>query len=288
MSNRTGPAPGGPLAASLLAAALAFSFVPAASAGDEEGCLGCHGLEGFASRPGGGRVRPLAISAERFSASVHGPLGCRDCHADISSIPHPEAAADVNCGQPCHVGAGKEGKEYSHEALYWEYTASVHGSQKTRKVACLVCHPAPAVAADPDQRRDKMQEVRQCAACHRESPKVLAWFDDVHFLALARGNRLAPSCPDCHTDHRVWPPAAKESSVNARRLADTCGKGAIPGGTRGCHAGAGEGAVRGAGMNLLPLGRHDRPARPGLATLLFGLMLAGLAARAGLGFLRRR
>ena len=37
-------------------------------------------------------------------------------------------------------------------------------------------------------------------------------------LALAGGNRRAPSCPDCHSAHRVRPAAATESTVNRRHL----------------------------------------------------------------------
>jgi nitrate/TMAO reductase-like tetraheme cytochrome c subunit len=272
----------GRLAAGALVAVFALAAGPGvAAAGDEEGCLGCHGLEGFAVRAGGA-VRALTIAPEPLAASAHGQVSCRDCHAEIAAIPHEEPRP-VGCGQACHSGS-KAGKDYSHEALYWEYAASVHG---VKKIPCLRCHPAPALTGDAG--RDKRAEARQCAACHRAHPVVQGWFGDVHFAALARGDARAPSCPDCHTAHRVWPKSAPQSSVSPRRLAETCGRGALATGQEWpCHGQLGESAVAGAAMNPLPPGGRRRGAGLPLATALFGALLAGLVCRAGIGWLTRR
>jgi len=255
-----------------------------ALAGDEEGCLDCHGLAGFAVRDAG-KVRALGIDSARFDASVHGAIGCRECHADIASLPHGEHR-DVGCGQPCH-GQSSGGREFSHEGLYWEYAASAHGSARSRKIGCLVCHPSPERKESAE--RDKLEEARQCAACHRGSPKVSAWFSDRHFLALAGGNRRAPSCPDCHSAHRVRPAAAPEATVNRKRLAETCSNGALGTGGKGaCHGTLGEAAVVGASMNPLPRGRTGK-APLSLALTVIGFALAaGLVMRAGVGLVRKR
>jgi hypothetical protein len=265
-------------------AAVVF-FVPGpAAAGDEEGCTDCHGLPGLAVRDAG-KDRSLGIDAGRFGASMHGDLGCRECHADIASIPHGEHR-DVGCGQSCH-GLGPGGKEYSHEGLYWEFTASAHGSARSRKVGCLLCHPSPERRETAE--RDKLAEASQCAACHRGSPMVAAWFSDRHFLALAGGNRRAPSCPDCHSSHRVRPASAPESTVNRKRLAETCSNGATGTGRKGaCHGALGESGVAGASMNPLPRGRAGRNLLSFVMTLLAGLLAAGLVVRAGVGLARGR
>jgi hypothetical protein len=255
-----------------------------APAGDEEGCLGCHGLPGFALRDDGG-ARQLAIDTDRLDASAHGDLGCRDCHAEIASIPHGEQR-DVGCGQPCHRQE-KGGKEYSHEGLYWEYAASVHGSSRSRKIGCLLCHPSPERRETAE--RDKLEEVRRCASCHRDHPRVRAWFSDRHFLELAGGNRRAPSCPDCHSAHRVRPAAASESTVNGRRLAATCANGALGGDRRSaCHGPLGEAAVAGASMNPLPRGGLGKDPLARALVLLAGALVAGLVVRAGVGLTRGR
>ena len=255
-----------------------------AAAGDEEGCLDCHGLAGFAVRDAG-KVRALGIAAGRFDASAHGDVGCRECHADIASIPHGEHR-DVGCGQPCH-GQSTGGREYSHEGLYWEYTASAHGSARSRKIGCLVCHPSPERRETAE--RDKLEEARQCASCHRGSPMVAAWFSDRHFLALAGGNRRAPSCPDCHSAHRVRPASAPESTVNRKHLAETCSNGALGTGRKGaCHGALGESGVAGASMNPLPRGRTGKDPLALVLTLLAGALAAGLVVRAGIGLARGR
>ena len=265
-------------------AAVVSAFPRLAAAGDEEGCLDCHGLAGFAVRDAG-KVRALGIDAVRFDASVHGEIGCRECHADIASIPHG-GHREVGCGQPCH-GQSAGGREFSHEALYWEYTASAHGSSRSRKIGCLVCHPTPERSETAE--RDKLEEVRQCASCHKASPMVAAWFSAGHFLALAAGNRRAPSCPDCHSAHRVRPAAAAESTVNRKRLADTCSNGALAAGRKGaCHGALGESGVAGAAMNPLPRSRTGKDPLSLVLTLLAGALAAGLVVRAGVGLARGR
>jgi len=265
-------------------AALVLAVAGTAAGGDEEGCLDCHGLAGLAVRDAG-KVRALGIGARSADASMHGELGCRECHADIASIPHGEHR-DVGCGQSCH-GQSKDGREFSHEGLYWEYTASAHGSARSRKIGCLVCHPSPERRDTAE--RNKLEEARRCASCHRENPLVRDWFSDRHFLALVGGNRLAPSCPDCHSSHRVRPAAAPESAVNRARLADTCSNSALATGRRGaCHGALGEPAVSGAAMNLYPRGRKGSDPLSLVLTLLAGTLLAGLVVRAGIGLARGR
>jgi len=255
-----------------------------ATAGDEEGCLDCHGRPGFAVREAG-KVRALGLDVGRFAATRHGEIGCRDCHADIASIPH-SAQRDVGCGQPCH-GQSVGGREFSHEGLYWEYTASAHGGARSRKIACLVCHATPGRRENVE--RDKLEEARQCAACHKEDPMVVAWFSDRHFLALAGGNERAPSCPDCHSAHGVRPAATPESTVNRKRLVETCSNGAIGTGRKGaCHGSLTESGVAGASMNPLPRRRTGKDPLSFVLTLLAGALTAGLVARAGVGLARGR
>lgn len=272
------------LMAAAACAAIALAAPGLAVAGDEEGCLDCHGLPGLAVRERGAS-RALAVEPRRFDASSHGDLGCRDCHADIASIPHGEPR-DVGCGQPCH-GLGAGGKEVSHEALYWEYTASAHGGARSRKIGCLVCHPSPERRESGE--RDKLEEARQCAACHRGNPGVMAWFSDRHFLALSGGNQRAPSCPDCHSSHRVRPAAEAESPVSRQRLAGTCSNGALGAGRKGlCHGALDEAGVAGASMNPLPRGRVGKDPIALVLVLLAGALASGLVVRAAVGLARGR
>lgn len=76
------------------------------------------------------------------------------------------------------------------------------------KLACEDCHT-------------KTGEVPQCRPCHFENyTKTL---DSVHQQAVARGDRTAPVCVDCHGSHDVKKAAAQRTAVS-----QTCAK---------CHAG---------------------------------------------------
>jgi len=270
--------------AALFVVVAALAAPGSAAAGDEEGCLDCHGLAGFAVREAGA-VRPLGIDAAAYAGSMHGDVGCRECHADIASIPHGERR-DAGCGQPCHARS-VGGKDYSHEALYWEYAASAHGGARSRKIGCLLCHPTPERGGSAE--RDKLAEARRCASCHRGNPRVAAWFSDRHFLALAGGNQRAPSCPDCHSAHRARPTAAPESTVNPARLAETCANGARGNDRTGaCHGVLGESKVVGATMSPLPRGRSGKDPLGLMLTLIAGALAVGLVVRAGVGLARGR
>ena len=283
MWNSTRPALRSAAAAALVLAGLLAAPRPA-RCGDQEGCLGCHGLAGLAIREGAA-ARALALDVEAFDLSAHGELGCRECHVDIASIPHGETR-EVGCGTPCHAQS-VGGRPYSHERLYWEYAASSHGRPGARRISCVVCHPAPARREDGG--RDKPGEARRCAACHRGSARVLAWFSDRHALSLAAGNGRAPSCPDCHGSHGVRGASAPESPVSPQRLAETCASGALAGGRKGgCHGGLKPAAAAGAGMSPLPARRGARGGLAAVLTFLAGAMLAGVVVRAGIGLARGR
>lgn len=254
-----------------------------ARGGDEEGCLDCHGLPGFAVRAGG-KVWSLWLDAASLDSSAHAEVGCRECHADIVSIPHGETR-EVGCGQPCHSRSA--GQPYSHEGLYWEYTASSHGRSRSPRIGCLVCHPEPGLREDGT--RDKLGEARRCSACHRGSPQVRAWFSDRHALALAAGSTRAPSCPDCHGAHGVRPVAAPESPVVAGRRTATCANGALAGEPKGgCHEALRQADAASAAMSPFP----RRPGRQGgigsVLTALAAFLIAGLVGRAGIGLARGR
>jgi hypothetical protein len=253
-----------------------------AAAIDEEGCYRCHGLDGFNSRSGS-EVRQLSIVPERFEASVHWPLNCRECHAEVAAIPHLGVDREVSCGHPCHQ-SDQAGNEYSHESLFWEFSTSAHGGIPEKRIACTFCHPAASLVEAG--RRDKLEEVRQCTSCHRRSIMVRRDFQDVHYRALAAGDRRAASCSDCHTVHRVKSSEDTESSTHRERMAETCGSGAMERG--GCHGALSPKAVRGAGMNpLVRDGRLVRGVTRGFSFVYWGLLL-GLLGRAGLGLLRKR
>jgi hypothetical protein len=58
----------------------------------DESCLACHGQPGMTSDKG----KSISIDPAKHAASVHGTLGCTDCHTVIKDYPHPAKVAKVN------------------------------------------------------------------------------------------------------------------------------------------------------------------------------------------------
>lgn len=264
-------------------AALLLSALPAAAA-DEEECYRCHGRPALAVRFGE-EVRRISISADFFESSVHALLNCRECHSDISAIPHPDAKRAVSCGQACHQ-RDATGKLYSHEPLFWEYSESVHGTVEDMAVGCTTCHPAGSLAELG--RRDLLHEAGECGSCHADSGHVRDYFASVHYLALAAGSRRAPACPDCHTSHRVHPAGSENSSLGKDAIADTCGGGAIPGAAGRCHEGVPKDSVAASPRAVLSAPGVRMGGLGWTFSALYWSLLVGLVFRAVIGMLKGR
>ena len=102
----------------------------------DQSCLACHGEAGMKSDKG----KSLFVDPAKHAASLHGVLGCTDCHTSIKEYPHPAKIAKVQCAT-CHE------EEATHAA------ASVHGAVD---VSCQSCH-------------GNVHEVtRGCATCARK------------------------------------------------------------------------------------------------------------------------
>ena len=132
---------------------------------------------------------------------------CSECHRD-----HPEVAGQTQFGTPFIVA----------------YENSVHGlallSGNPDAPSCTDCHGAHGVdranaAASPISRARITQT---CAQCHAEAATDL--HGSAHGVALARGNRDAPTCTDCHGEHNILHHLDPRAPVSARNLAQqVCG-----------------------------------------------------------------
>jgi hypothetical protein len=75
-------------------------------------CLACHNDRSLISMVQGRSVR-LYVGDQTFQNSVHGILGCTDCHTDIKSIPHASVLMKPACGS-CHSGEQAAYAESTH------------------------------------------------------------------------------------------------------------------------------------------------------------------------------
>jgi len=202
----------------------------AQSAPTNDVCLTCHG-EPDMRRANGTSV---TVDPKAFEHSVHSPLSCTDCHADLAKtedFPHPEKLAKVDCSS-CHDDPAKQ-------LLTSVHARRPHGNGPA--LACIDCHGPPhqiLPSSDPQSATNKLTIATTCGRCHGDSqapqgfrgPAVARSFSDsIHGEALIKaGLVVAPTCSDCHTSHRVVEKTSPESPVFGTNVPATCGK---------CHAG---------------------------------------------------
>lgn len=163
----------------------------------DQSCLACHVQAEMTS--GEGKI--VSIDPARHAASVHGILGCVDCHTTIKDYPHPAKVAKVRCST-CHAD----------EATY--VPNSVHSALGDG--ACLSCHGDPHEVATAAQMAPA-----KCAQCH--SDEVKEFRQSIHGRAAAAGDPDAPTCISCHGPvHQIQISRDAASLVAKKNLPDTC------------------------------------------------------------------
>lgn len=199
------------------ALAMASTFVAAAGQKDSD-CLDCHADITLSKTNAAGRQISLFVAVEKLKTSAHGTNTCVACHADLTDN-HPDdnvAAKPVDCRR-------------CHERQTESYGASVHGvalkQGRAESANCKDCHDShevlpPVSTASP---LHVSNQPKTCGQCHDKEAQDLA--DSVHGKALTAGVREAPTCTDCHSEHRIDALTGEEAS---RRLsAEVCSR---------CHA----------------------------------------------------
>ncbi|MGE0040556.1 MAG: cytochrome c3 family protein [Vicinamibacterales bacterium] len=186
-----------------------------------EDCLACHADETLTRANG----TPVTVSADTLGASIHGFLGCTDCHADLAAnpeLPHAETLAKVDCAT-CHDEPAST------------LAASVHhprpgGEEQTP--TCTSCHGTHDIrpSSDPASRTYPLNLPTTCATCHGGQHLVGprgevadSYEDSVHGRAIARSGLLvAANCGSCHGSHGILPASDPASRVNRANIAKTC------------------------------------------------------------------
>lgn len=212
-------------------------------------CTDCHaGADRVPHPPGMARPDCASCHEEEFSAlagSAHGRAGeaaalgaedCRSCHGpahallpgtDPASPVHSTRLADT-CGG-CHANPALA-RRFRLDAVrpLEAYRDSVHAravAEGNGGATCVSCHGAHSIlrASNPDSRVNRQRVADTCGACHARIAAV--YRTSVHAQALARDIREAPTCTDCHGEHRILSPGDKNSPVYATNIPRlTCGR----------------------------------------------------------------
>lgn len=193
----------------------------AADAIPDETCLLCHGEATLTKTAANGQVLKLYVDQAKHQASVHRAIGCAGCHADLTSD-HPDPqkiAKPVDCRR-CHAEQATT------------YSASVHGlaaargDSKTKVPGCTDCHGHHDILSrnSPAGPVYFANLTKTCGTCHDKPAAEVA--ASVHGQATAAGQHEAPTCIDCHGEHRILSLAG----LSPIKMAEiTCSK---------CHASA--------------------------------------------------
>jgi len=179
---------------------LAFSrATPAAAAAEpikNSACLECHEDKALTKTNAAGKEVSLFVDVAKLAASVHKTNTCASCHADITTE-HPDdqvPARPVNC-QQCH------------EKQSESYGASVHALALAKgqkgSATCSDCHGGHSILlpASPASPLYFARLAETCGACHEQVAKDVE--ESVHGKAVAAGHREAPTCTDCHSEHKI-------------------------------------------------------------------------------------
>lgn len=182
----------------------------------DSSCMDCHADKDLYKTNANGRAVSLFVDVDKIKASVHKTNTCVSCHSDITSK-HPDdeiAAKPINCAS-CH-------KDQSET-----YGASVHGLALAKGQAdsatCKDCHDTHSILPpnSPASPLHFSRLAETCGACHDQVAKEVE--ESVHGKALAKGHREAPTCTDCHSEHKIH--GLKNSTMQSS--ADMCSN---------CHA----------------------------------------------------
>lgn len=180
-------------------------------------CLECHADKTLVKTNAGGKEISLFVDAAKLAGSVHKTNNCVACHADIGAR-HPDddvPAKPVQCS-------------LCHEAQSESYGASVHGQALVhgRKDAatCADCHDSHNILppTSPASPLHFSRLAETCGACHDQEARDVE--TSVHGKAVASGHRDAPTCTDCHSEHKI---EELKSSSPLKISIDICSK---------CHA----------------------------------------------------
>jgi formate dehydrogenase gamma subunit len=163
-------------------------------------CLDCHSDKTLYKTNAAGKAIWLFVDEAKLGGSIHKTNSCASCHADIT-VKHPD---DNVPG------------------------ASVHGLARAGgnggSATCSDCHDGHTILppTSPESPLHWSRLAGTCGRCHEQTAKDVE--QSVHGKAVAAGHRDAPTCTDCHSEHKI---VGLKSSSPLKISADVCSN---------CHA----------------------------------------------------
>jgi len=204
----------------------------AASAEDDQTCLGCHGERDLQPETERGKTRKLQVPADAVTGSVHEGLRCTQCHgggeSDFGQVPH-------NQGKPTGLRCAD-----CHKSVVQIFEKHLHGGNVKGKRAspgCADCHGdghQVKPLGSPGSPLSPAKQHETCGRCHQDQQpsgltygaksRIIAhYLQGAHGQALTAG-RKAATCSDCHGSHAIGTSGEPESPVSRAEVTRTCGR----------------------------------------------------------------
>ncbi|HWV98924.1 MAG TPA: cytochrome b/b6 domain-containing protein [Candidatus Acidoferrum sp.] len=180
-------------------------------------CLDCHSDKTLFKTNSAGKGISLFVDEAKLAASVHKTNTCASCHSDIT-VKHPDDNVAV---QPPSCAK-------CHEKQSQSYGASVHGlalaGGEKEAPRCSDCHDGHTILppTSPASPLHWSHLAETCGGCHDQAAKDVE--ESVHGKAVAAGHRDAPTCTDCHSEHKI---VGLKGTSSLKISADVCSN---------CHA----------------------------------------------------
>ena len=163
-------------------------------------------------------------------------IDCGECHAAADVGYTSTAPPDVACIE-CHTNVTPAHKDADLEPLTDEESCGeCHGSilrSAGRSVhkgeaGCNDCHGAPHAIHEVDDLASAVSpinQIQQCGACHDDPPELVdGYLTSEHGKALLLAGLVnAPSCSDCHGDHRIMTADSSRAPTEHYNSPEMCG-----------------------------------------------------------------
>ena len=176
----------------------------------------------------------------RLTAAKIPAATCEDCHGSAhEAVSVSDARSPVNHSQIPSTCGRCHGQKFLMESNgrsaqpFMSYQDSVHGravEKGSQKAAvCTDCHGTHQILPANQQASpiSKFNVPATCGKCHADIQHT--FMASIHGQGIARGNRLAPDCTDCHGIHSIKQHQDPNSPVAAANVSrDDCAR---------CHEG---------------------------------------------------
>lgn len=193
-------------------------------------CLGCHGnrkIQDFLAV----LEKWAFVDGKTFSRSVHKNVPCTGCHQDFLVGAHPENVpkdfrrrAGLACAA-CHKKQASKYRQSIHAKLAVGARSGRIAGRAVKAAVCADCHGSHDIQSqgrEPFKTSFRLSGAKVCGRCHAD--RYESFSDYYHGKGYKNRAYDAPSCWDCHSNHRIVKAADPSSPIARHNLPRTCGK----------------------------------------------------------------